>query len=268
MVLRGLLVAASGFLFIFSPGLPIGLLARRTAGLNRDFIYWGIGLWAVAQFLSLLVQFLLRPLFQPDPALSAITTGPDDYALSFVGALITSFFVAGALFIKLYWSRRGVASERLYGDGMSLGFGVGLISQIFTGLSLVGAGFRLVFGDAATATLAAVAVSGYSNLLFNLLPLILFRPALLVISAATGVLVARSITERARFFWLAVLVQAVFVWALVAMQFALGGAAGGGQLGEAVNPFNALATIAYYLVAFVLGYRWVAAQFGKLPDSM
>ena len=60
MFVRGLLIALSGFLFIFSPGLPMGLLTRRGPALKPDLIYWGIGLWLLMLLPSFFLQSLLR----------------------------------------------------------------------------------------------------------------------------------------------------------------------------------------------------------------
>ena len=216
MILRGLLIAASGFLFIFSPGLPMSLLVRRSPSFNRDIVYWGIGAWLVALLPSLFLQSLLRQILQNSQTPRGLSGQPMDYALTLAGALLTAFFVAGGMYLVLRFKR--IEATTLPPNGLALGFGVGLIAQVFTGLSLVGAGFRLMFGDASTETLVSLAQVSYLNLLLALLALILFRPALLAVSAARGVLVARALQERAVFFWLGVLVDAVFVWIILALQ--------------------------------------------------
>jgi hypothetical protein len=252
LFLRGLLVAASGFLFIFSPGLPMSLLVRRRHGpaFQRDMVYWGIGLWLAALLPSLFLQSLLRQALQD--------RFPADEALTLAGALLTAFFVTGAMYLVL--RRRRAEAAALPPNGLALGFGAGLIAQVFTGLSLVGAGFRLMFGDASTATLALLAQISFLDLLLTLLPLILFRPALLVISAARGLLAARALTERPAFFWLAVLVEAVFVWALLGLQWALGSETPGQVLLGEINAVISIVTSAYYLLTFGLAYAWLSAQ--------
>jgi hypothetical protein len=262
LFLRGLVVAAGGFLFIFSPGLPMSLLVRslRSLAFNRDMVYWGIGAWLVALLPGLFLQSLLRQILQNGATPRAPSGQPLDYALTLAGALITAFFVAGGMYLVLRRNRSDVPMERLYPNGLALGFGVGLIAQVFTGLSLVGAGFRLMFGDASTETLAQLAQISYPNLLLALLPLILFRPALLAVSAARGTLVARALREHAAFFWLAVLVDAVFVWAILAVQLALGGENPGQVLVGDTNAAISMVTSAYYLIAFGLAYRWLLAQ--------
>lgn len=258
MILRGLLIAASGFLFIFSPGLPMSLLTRRSPSFNRDIVYWGIGAWLVALLPSLFLQSLLRQILQNSPTPRGLSGEPMDYALTLAGALLTAFFVTGGMYLVLRFKR--LEATTLPPNGLALGFGVGLITQVFTGLSLVGAGFRLMFGDTATETLTRLAQVSYLNLLLALLALILFRPALLAVSAARGVLVARALQEHAVFFWLGVLVDAVFVWAILALELALGGESPGQVLVGGIDPLTSVVTIVYYLIAFGLAYRWLLTQ--------
>lgn len=258
MILRGLLIAAGGFLFIFSPGLPMSLLVRRSPSFNRDIVYWGIGTWLVALLPSLFLQSLLRQILQNSQTPRGLSGQPMDYALTLAGALLTAFFVAGGMYLVLRFKR--IEATTLPPNGLALGFGVGLIAQVFTGLSLVGAGFRLMFGDASTETLVSLAQVSYLNLLLALLALILFRPALLAVSAARGVLVARALNEHPLFFWLAVLVDAVFVWAILALQLALGGESPGQVLVGDSSALTSVVNIVYYVLAFGLAYRWLLTQ--------
>ena len=258
MILRGLLIAAGGFLFIFPPGLPMSLLVRRSPSFNRDIVYWGIGAWLVALLPSLFLQSLLRQILQNSQTPRGLSGQPMDYALTLAGALLTAFFVAGGMYLVLRFKR--IEATTLPPNGLALGFGVGLIAQVFTGLSLVGAGFRLMFGDASTETLVSLAQVSYLNLLLALLALILFRPALLAVSAARGVLVARALYQRPPFFWLAVLVDAVFVWAILALQLALGGESPGQVLVGDSSALTSVMNIVYYVLAFGLAYRWLLTQ--------
>ncbi|MBF8284057.1 MAG: hypothetical protein HW378_2972 [Anaerolineales bacterium] len=258
MILRGLLIAAGGFLFIFSPGLPMSLLVRRSPSFNRDIVYWGIGAWPVALLPSLFLQSLLRQILQNSQTPRGLSGQPMDYALTLAGALLTAFFVAGGMYLVLRFKR--IEATTLPPNGLALGFGVGLIAQVFTGLSLVGAGFRLMFGDASTETLVSLAQVSYLNLLLALLALILFRPALLAVSAARGVLVARALNEHPLFFGLAVLVDAVFVWAILALQLALGGESPGQVLVGDSSALTSVMNIVYYVLAFGLAYRWLLTQ--------
>jgi hypothetical protein len=261
MILRGLLIATGGFLFIFSPGLPIGLLSRRSPSFRRELIYWGMGLWLVSLVPSLFIQSLLRQALLGGQAGRALASRPLDYALTLLGALLSALIVVAAMALLLRWRRVDPAS--LEPNGLALGFGIGLIAQIFTGLGLVSSGFRLMFGDVSTPTLASLAKLGLVQLLVGLLPLILFRPALLVVSAVQGVLAGRALRAGQRFFWLAVLVGGLFPWVILALQL-VAGADNPGQflLGSTDLP-TALLTSAYYLAAFALAYRWLAGQMAE-----
>jgi hypothetical protein len=257
---QGLLVILAGFLFIFSPGVPMGLLARRTAALNRDLIYWGIGLWLLALLPGLFVQSVLRQLLQPGLA-GAGQAAPGQYLFALLGALVTALFVQAAM----YWvlRRRHTRPAQVFTDGLPLGFGVGLVSQIFTGLALVGAGFQLLFaGAAAGGPVAGLGGVGLPELLLALLALVVFRPALLVVSAMRGVLVARAVAGERRLFWVAVGVDALFAWGVVAIQQAFGGVSAVPVFGVP-GPLAAAALLAYYAAAFALAFGWLAGGMGR-----
>jgi hypothetical protein len=151
--------------------------------------------------------------------------------------------------------------------GLSLGFGVGLISQIFTGLGLVSVGFRLAFGDTADPMVAALAVPPAWALALSLLPLLLFRPALLVVSAARGVLVAQAADEGAWLWWGAVALDALFAWGAVALQFAVGVESPGLVAAGTASPAQAVSTALYYLAAFGLGFWWLSARLRARPTE-
>jgi hypothetical protein len=255
MFLRGILIVASGFLFIFSPGLPIGLLSRRSQPIDRELIYWGIGLWLVALLPSLFVQSLFRQAWVGERSL---TGRPVDYLFTLLGALVTATFVTVAMVLVLR-RRRGPAGDPL-SSGLALGFGVGLVAQVFTGLSLVGAGFRLIYGQIGTETLSDLANAGLLTLILGLLALILFRPALLLVSAVQGVLASRSAVHGWGFFFLAILVSALFTWAILALQMTLGEENPGQVLPGRTNSLTSGVTILYYLLVFILAYRWLVEQ--------
>jgi hypothetical protein len=259
MVVPGLLVLVSGFLFIFAPGVTMGLLARRTGPLHRDLMYWGIGLWLVALVPGLFVQSLLRLALLPGAVPGAI--GPAATLLALLGALVAALFVQAAM----YWvlRRQKTRPAQVQANGLPLGFGVGLIAQIFTGVALVGAGFQLLFaGAAAGGPVAGLAEVGLGELVLALFSLVLFRPALLTVSAARGVLVARAAAGERRLFWTAVLVDALFAWGVVVIQAALAGT------GDAVvfgvpSAWAALALIVYYGLALGLAFNWLAGQLAQ-----
>lgn len=262
MIIRGLLIATAGFLFIFSPGLPMGLIARRVPSLNRGLAYWGVGVWLVALLPSLFVQSLLRQ------AVSGSVNGlASAYLMPLIGALLTAFLLVAGLSLVL--RRRRSGADEILPDGIAAGFGVGLIAQIFTGLSLVGAGLSLVFGRPSEAApgLDQLVEAPMLGLLISLAALVLFRLALLAVSAAVGILAARSIGGGWRFFWMAVMVDAGFAWVILALQSALGSGSPGTVLAGGMDPWTAFVAAAYYLLAFGLAYRWLLKQAASWAPS-
>jgi hypothetical protein len=255
MILRGILIAASGFIFIFSPGLPIGLLSRRIPTIDRELMYWGIGLWLVALLPSLFVQSLLRQVWFGERALNG---QPLDYLFTLLGAFVTASFVTIGMVLVLR-SRKKPAQGQLPA-GLALGFGVGLVAQVFTGLSLVGAGFRIMYSQTSTPALTEMATAALLTLLLGLVALIVFRPAILLVSAIQGVLAGRSIRSGWAPFILAVLVGAIFTWAILALQMALGAENPGQVLPGTTRPWHSVTTILYYLLVSALAYRWLVVQ--------
>jgi hypothetical protein len=258
VVVQGLLVVLSGFLFIFAPGVPMGLLARRTGPLHRDLMYWGIGLWLVALVPGLFLQTVLRLALLPGAASGAGPAGPAATLLALLGGLVAALFVQAAM----YWvlRRQKTRPAQVLSNGLPLGFGVGLIAQIFTGLALVGAGFQLLFAGAeAGGPVAGLAEVGLGELVLALLSLVLFRPALLTVSAARGVLVARAAAGEGRMFWAAVLLDALFAWGVVVIQAALAGTGSVAVFGVP-SALAALALIVYYGLALGLAFNWLAGQ--------
>lgn len=259
MLFRGLLVAASGFVFIFSPGLPIRLLLQRAQAIRRNFLIWGIIVWLIALVPSLFFQSLIRQIADASQGVDGPAQEPG-YVITLVGTLLAAFFLQGLIYLVLRRHSRQKPDTNLSLAGLHLGFGVGLIAQVFTGLNLVGAGFRLAFGASEGSTLQDLASAPAATLAIGLLAMILFRVALLAVSAALGVLVARAIKERRRLFWLAVLLDALFAWLILALQLRFGGESPGVMLAGSVDWQTSLLAVFYYLAAFGLAYWWVRGQ--------
>jgi hypothetical protein len=265
VILRGLLIAASGFVFIFSPGLPLSALTRRSPGVERGLIYWGLALWPLALLPALFLQSLLRQAVRGSTPSAAPGVEPVDYLLTLAGALIAALILQGAMVLLLHFKRP--APEETVPAGLSLGFGIGLISQVFTGLALVSAGFRLTLGETGDPLLTTLAQAEGWRLALSLLPVILYRPALLVVSAARGLLVARSLTEGFRLWLVAVVVDTLFSWLSVASQLALGTANGGEIVAGATPPLTAVVTAVYYVLAFALAMRWIIGYLTPAPAT-
>ena len=64
MILKGLLVVASGFIFIFSPGVPMKLISRYRPDYKKEGLYWGIGIWIIPSSSARLFKALPARLLQ------------------------------------------------------------------------------------------------------------------------------------------------------------------------------------------------------------
>jgi len=258
VIFRGLVVAISGFLFIFAPGLPIGLFSRRLKMFNRNLLYWGIGAWVVAQIPAIFSQSIIYHIAEGSPSSTSDMGEAVGYFLPLLGSLVTAIFVEGALYLVLRRKRlKGV--DQVFGS-LFLGFGSALLVQVFTGLQLVGAGLPLIFQDITSPVIKDLAQVPLIDLLTGLLALILFRVALLVLGGVIGVLIARAVSSGCRYFWLAVVVDTLFGWVLLVIQMILGLDSPGQLLVGRIDLLGAVVAIGYYMLAFVLAYRWLLSR--------
>ena len=256
MLIRGVLIALSGFLFIFAPGVPMGLLRRFGRGFPRELLYWGMGIWMVALIPTYFLQSLVRQAVQGGGSIiTAFQAEPATYALSLVNAVLAALLLVVGM--AVYLRRKKLPEAERDEGGLTMGFGVGLIAQVFTGLSLVGAGFRLAYGDTADPGLQQLANSPVLDLLVGLLAMVLFRVALLTVSGVVGILIARSVGGSRRFFWLAAGIYAGFSWLIVAAQLAIGGENPGAILAGQASLLTSAVTVVYYLAAIALAYAWL-----------
>jgi hypothetical protein len=216
LIIRGLTVAFGGFAFIFLPGIIVSILTRRGLRFDANLLLWGMGVLVItlfpAYFLTNLLGLILFGESAPQPAMQ--------HLFALVGSLIVAFFLEGGKYLLLRWRRASLPN--LLGSGILLGLGIGLLTNIFQGISMVGAGFRLAFGDTSTSDLAKIAAQTWGELLAGLLALNVYRIALVAISALLGWLVAQAlISKRRRWFWLAVGISAVTAWSYNAIGLAL-----------------------------------------------
>jgi hypothetical protein len=263
MVFKGLLVVVSGFLFIFASGVPMRLIARFRPDYKKEGIYWGVLIWIIAFFLSTFLQNLTRQIVSGGVSSSPITS-PWPFLL---GAIFTTLFVqiGMVIFLKNYRKK----DEDVISGGLALGFGIGLIAQVFTGMILItagagvllqGFGVTLPFGNIQAATLELVSRESLFGLIVALLSLILFRVALLTVSAAQGFLVAGSVLGKKINFWFALLGYSAFTWIIFFLQMLLGEENPGQVSLGLTSPFTSFVSAAYYLAAFVLVYRWLSSE--------
>ena len=267
MILKGLLVVAGGFLFIFSPGVPMRLISRFKPDYKREGLYWGIGIWIIAFFISTFLQNLVRQ-FTGGTGSDIVSPTPSAGLFGYlIGAVLTTLLVQSGMLI--YLKNRLKKNEDVVSAGLALGFGIGLIAQVFTGLILISAGAGLILGGAGVElTLGAIqapmiqliAGENIFGLISALIPLIFFRIALLAISAVQGYLVALSLLEKKTWFWLAVLVYTLFNWLILILQLVLG-VENPGQVSVGVtSPLVSIISAVYYLGAFLFVYLWLHNQ--------
>jgi hypothetical protein len=217
LILRGLVVAFGGFTFIFLPGVILSALTRRNLRFDTNLLLWGMGVLVITLFPALFVTSLLRIMIfgdrAPEPAML--------YVFALLGSLIAAVFLEVGKYLFLRW--RNIPPPNLLEGGILIGLGVGLLTNVFQGIGLVGAGFRLVLGDTSLPDLATIASQPWVELLVGLVALNAYRIALVAVSACTGVLVAQALLHKQqRWLWLAVLINAVTAWSYNAIGLALG----------------------------------------------
>jgi hypothetical protein len=266
MVLKGLLVLASGFIFIFSPGLPMRLISRYRPDYKKEGLYWGIVIWIIAFFIGTFIQNLARQIAAGGQASSQTGTQPFDLSSYLVGAILTTLLVQ--IGMRIYLKNQQKKDEDVISTGLALGFGIGMITQVFTGMSLIGAGAGMVFqtigvklsqGTVQTGTIETISNAGFFSLLIALLAMILYRIALLTISSVQGYLVAGSLQGKPARFWLGILVSVVFTWIILFVQLLLGEKNPGQLLGVTSVGISIISAV-YYLLACFLGYQWLGNE--------
>ncbi len=256
MLLRGILVALSGFLFIFAPGVPMGMLRRYGRGFPREHLYWGMGIWLVALIPTYFLQSLVRQAVQGAGSTAVTAAGqPSTAILSLVTPLFAALLLVGGM--ALYLRRKRLPEDERTEAGLTLGFGAGLIAQVFRGLEFVGGGLRLAYGGAGDPGLTPLAQSPMLDLIVALLAEILFRIAFLTVSGVVGILVARAVSGSPRSFWLAAAVYAAFSWVMVATQLVMGGENPGATLAGQASLITSAVTAIYYILAAALAYLWL-----------
>jgi hypothetical protein len=287
VIFRGLIIALSGFLFIFAPGLPIGLLYRKYESSDLPRLTWGIFAWIGALVHSLLLQSLILPIFGWD-AETAVSASLDGYILSFINALLTAVVLAGWIYLALRtrpsttrdwimyflsgllfrWAfliilrPKGETKIPLI-EGLSIGFGAGLLEQVLQGLTLVGAGFQLLFGGPAGTILGGIEDATNVELIVGLLALLTFRLAVIVVASAVGIYVARAVSGGGRNFWYAVGIGTLFRWVLILLTLIMVGETLQQFLSGGVDLLTSIVSIVYYILVFFVGYRWNIGQLAR-----
>ena len=288
MVFKGLLVVVSGFLFIFASGVPMRLIARFRPDYKREGIYWGIAIWGLAFFVSNFLQSLLKQVFliefdgnQLVKIISFVFStlfltllvqiGMQIY-LKFHNTLIIQILAWVFLFpltLFLFLFAREKKQEDIISSGLALGFGIGLIAQVFTGMILITAGAGVLLqglgvilpeGIFQKEMLDVISKESLFGLAAALLSLVLFRVALLIISASQGYLVAGSALGKKWQFWIALLGYSAFSWLIFFLQMLFGDQNPGQVSLGLTQPVTSVISAVYYLTALILGYRWLSEE--------
>lgn len=253
MLLRGLIVALSGFLFIFAPGVPMGMLRRYGRGFPREHLYWGMGIWLVTLLPTYFLQSLLRQAIQGAGPTAA--GQPGTVTLSLAAPILAALLVVGAMTLYMRW--KALPEDERTEAGLTLGLGAGLIAQVFRGLDFVGGGLRLAYEGAGDPGLAPLANAPMLDLIVALLAEILFRVAFLTVSGVVGILVARAVGGSRRSFWLAAAVYAAFSALIVVIQLAIGGGIPGATLAGQAGLITSAVTATYFVLVAGLAYQWI-----------
>jgi hypothetical protein len=252
ITLRGIVVALAGMLAVFVPGSVIGVLARRGIRSRNPMLLWGM----LASLIALLVAAFLETLIRLIVEGGALAGAPPSYLSITISAVISGIVMESANYLMLRQRKATTA-----GEGVIMGAGMGLLVQVGVGLQFVGAGMRLIFGDTSTEELAAFAARPWPELVTHLLAFILYRVAIITLSAALGMVVARALLDRQRRWPRLLAAMAIYA------AFAWGYAALGVQLGtETLLP--AVVAIVYEVVVITAAYLWLSKNIqGALEDG-
>jgi hypothetical protein len=195
---------------------------------------------------------------------AAPASAPGGVLSYLLGAIITT--LALQIGMRVFLKQRQAKGEDAINYGLAMGFGIGLIAQVFTGMILIttgagvifkGAGLSLAGADLRTEMVERVSAQPLGGVLAVLAALVLFRVALLTVSAVQGYLVAGSAQGKKADFWLAAAVYTAFVWVILLIQL-VAGIENPGQVSLGITPaWVSILTACYYLIAFALGYRWL-----------
>jgi hypothetical protein len=214
MIIRGLLLAIDGFLFVFMPAMLLPVLTRRHPDVNRRFVWWGAGAFLVSLLPALFLSSLVRQILQPDERLFS------QALFAFISALINGVLVMGVQYLLLRWKKP--EPILLPATGLSVGLGVGVVTQIFAGFAHIGAGLRLLFfQDASTPELVTLAALPIGLLLLQLLAELMNRGVVFVVNGSLGYLLGKSLVDRRRLLVLTMLLYTIFGFIFQLVQLGL-----------------------------------------------
>ncbi len=190
MFIRGLLISAQGFLFIFLSGFVIAFFLRRFPKSESGLVWLGAVAFLIIQLPTRFLLSLFKQL--------VLATGSETSSTSLIELLISAVLFGFAIELSklIVLKLKRVTGEKLPPSGIAVGLGVGTIFKIFHGLFLIGAGTRLLFGDTSTAFLQELSTTSLATLGLGALASIMDRLALLVLNALLGLFVALALLNR------------------------------------------------------------------------
>jgi len=191
VLIRGLLVSAQGFLFIFLSGFVIAFFLRRFPKSESGLVWLG----ALAFLVILLPTRFLLSLFRQ---LALLTTQGETSSAKLTEVLVSSALMGFSIELSklIVLKLKRVAGEGLPPAGVPVALGGAMITKIFHGLFLIGVGMRLLFGDTSTALLQEMAATPLATLGLGALASIVDRLALLALNALLGSFVALAVLNR------------------------------------------------------------------------
>jgi hypothetical protein len=270
MVFKGLLVVVSGFLFIFASGVPMRLISRFNPDFKREGIFWGMGIWIIAFLIS---NFILS--FTRMVILGTVERNPTTSPWQFlIGTIFTTLLIQVGMF--LFLKDRLKNNENIISNGLALGFGIGVIAQVLTGMILItsganvlfhGFGLKIPFGALQAEMIEKITDESIFNLIPSLISFILYRIAILTICATQGYLVAKSIIGKKQLFWAALFGFTAFIWINLFLQKILGEQNLNQISLGLTTPLTSWASAVYYLAAFILGYQWLSKELHSVDKN-
>ncbi len=242
LFLRGLVVALGGIAFVFLPGVMVSHLTRRDLRFETTPLLWGMGLLLVTLFPALFLTYLAKAILLGSRQPGSIAL----YIIAFLSSGLAAIFLEWGKYGLLRW--RKIPPTGLLNAGIVMGLGVGLLTNVFQGIALMGIGFQLMLGDT---SLPEIVAQPWPSLLLGQIALVVYRLGLVAVSAALGAVVARAlIRSERRWVWLAVGINTLSVWLYNAT----------GQTLGSDSLIGSVVIIIYEGVLAVVAMRWLVSE--------
>jgi hypothetical protein len=182
--------------------------------------------------------------------------GPAGFLLAMLGELLIALLIVGFLYLALRLNRP--PEEEFTKDSIYLGFGSALLDQVFVGLTLIGAGLPVIFGDTSSPITGDLSGSPFGTLVLFFAALIAVRAALPIVWGIMGYFTGQALKRQFRFFVLAVLIYLLLKGVLRGLLMILN-LPGDLTTGD-IDPLGSLVWLTYYTLILILGYRWLLSK--------